>query len=138
MEDKDISPEFDNDIVSKLEEKRSKKLEVRILNLRPYVINGIEHLLVVTTSGKLRGFLVPLSDLVFNTELSQKIEAENFIEVYAWQEEINAMLPSIEEIKRNILLSIWRSGAITMSPESAVKRKMLESAYPYTISFKEK
>lgn len=118
--------------------KKVEKLDVILFALDTYKFDGVEHYFVVTTTGKLRGFFVPTTELEYNSSLVQKIAPDTYPEVYNWESEIEEMLPSIEELKRNILRSFWKAGAYTNDPNPNVKRNMLRTAFPYRMPLKEK
>lgn len=73
--------------------------------------------------------------LTFEIDLSD----ESIITLYDWEQEIEAMLPTRNEMKANIRRALWVNGAI--SKESAktnhVQKNLMRGAFPYRIEINE-
>lgn len=122
-----------------VEKPKPTKLNIKLLTDQIHSVDGKDYYLVVTVDGELRGFLVPVESIDYDISKTQSVEPSECIEIYNWKKEIDGMIPSISDVKRNVLLSFWRAGAISLSSISSnqIKRRMFDSAFPYKPNFEE-
>jgi hypothetical protein len=110
--------------------KKSSKIQVK--RLLPNRVEGGKYYFYVTLDF-VDGYLVPVDMAGDEKELWIDPESSEIVVAERWDNEITAMLPSEEELRHNIRLSLWRAGAV--SQESAesnhVKRRALRTAFPY-------
>ena len=96
---------------------------------------GKTYLLMVTVEGPLRGYLVDESLVAFDISAVQEVDTRTAIEIYSWESEVEAVLPDRETMKKNMVLSFWRAGAIDRDAarQPRVRRNLYDSAYPYKL-----
>jgi len=96
--------------------------------------NGVDCVVVVTVNEPLRGFVLPAANVV-NTRAEQEVDLTGAQEIYDWSSELEFLYPDIETVRKNVLLSFWRAGALSQKDLSnkATRQKLFASAYPYRL-----
>lgn len=104
----------------------------------PVDFQGEAYYIVVTTNGPLRGFLYPATEII-GKNVTLEIDPRQLIEIYQWTDELAAMIPDIQTVLRNLLLSFWRAGAIDRASirQPAVRSALFRSAFPYKLNIDE-
>jgi hypothetical protein len=91
---------------------------------------------MVPDSNPIEAYLVPGDRLKLTFTESQPVRIDDdVVRVHDWYQVIDELLPSREEIIRNVVISILRSGAATAEDlnDNAVRNRALRTAFPYSL-----
>jgi hypothetical protein len=115
--------------------KKSAKVEVKLATRRVYEYGGSRKNLVVSVDSPLRGFLVNEGEVSRDLQEVQRVDEKHLIEVYKWEQELQAMLPSIEAVREQVLRSFWASGAFSTEDleDKHVVQRMFDQAFPHKL-----
>ena len=105
---------------------------IRVRRVRSRVGKG--HDIFVDVEDGLKAFKVPKGRLKSDLGLIQTLELDETVEpLYNWSREINAMIPTVAEIKHNIFLSLLRAGAETPEDldDPRISSSVYQHAFPY-------
>lgn len=98
---------------------------------------GSQYNVAYTVQSPIQAFLVPVGEFVPSTKKTQLlVDAENkYIRAYDWKDELAKMVPDVETVRRNLLVSFLRVGAVNRAAASdpAVRNNMFDSAFPYKL-----
>lgn len=130
--DEEKSDYYKNLGLPRKDRKAGIRMKVRLLHGVPVKHDGEKYLVVVTTEGDTKGYLVK-PDQVENNNKEQLVDVSDAIELYDWDAELSVIFENIEAIKRNALLSFWKAGALfeTDKADAHIRETMFDSAFPY-------
>jgi hypothetical protein len=98
---------------------------------------GSQYNVAYTVQSPIQAFLVPVGEFVPSTKRTQLlVDAENkYIRAYDWKDELEKLVPDVETVRRNFLVSFLRVGAVNRAAASdpAVRNNMFNSAFPYKL-----
>ncbi len=81
-------------------------------------------------------YLVDAALVDLNTKDPQDVDTRYVILPYLWQEELEALVPDLETLYRNIRRSFYRAGAFDRSAlQTRARNDMFNSAFPYKHPF---
>ncbi len=108
--------------------------EVVMLTGEAVIKEGVSYLAVVTTGSAPKGYLVK-AESVENKRSPQKIDLSAAISLYDWSDEIKYLIPDVETVRKNLLLSFWSAGAYEQKDAAVnkVRNSMFDRAYPYRL-----
>ena len=114
------------------EEVPATTITVKLLHGVPVKRDGETWMVVTTTEGAIKGYLVK-PDSIENTNQPQEIDVSDAVELYDFAAELSIMFTDIETVRKNALLSFWRAGALFEIDKANAKvvSAMFDSAYPY-------
>lgn len=107
-------------------------ITVQLLHGVPVKRDGETWMVVTTTEGAIKGYLVK-PDSIENTNQPQEIDVSDAVELYDFAAELAIMFTDIETVRKNALLSFWKAGALFEIDKANAKvvSAMFDSAYPY-------
>lgn len=107
-------------------------ITVKLLHGVPVKRDGETWMVVTTTEGAIKGYLVK-PDSIENTNQPQEIDVSDAVELYDFAAELSIMFTDIETVRKNALLSFWKAGALFEIDKANAKvvSAMFDSAYPY-------